>query len=68
MKGNKGKGEKMSENISESDKTWETPNSGKWTKGSGWVVDVGLGWLGDGHLVGWALVVMLYVGKLNSNK
>ena len=32
----------------------------------------GLGWLGDGHwgghLAGWALGVMLYVGKLNSNK
>ena len=31
----------------------------------------GLGWLGDGHwgghLVWWALGVMLYVGKLNSN-
>ena len=32
----------------------------------------GLGWLGDGHwgghLTGWALGVMLYVGKLNTNK
>ena len=32
----------------------------------------GLGWLCDGHwgghLAGWALGVMLYVGKLNSNK
>ena len=31
-----------------------------------------LGWLGDGHwgehLKGWALGVMLYVGKSNSNK
>ena len=31
-----------------------------------------LGWLGDGHwgehLAGWALGVMLYAGKLNSNK
>ena len=35
MKGNKGKGEKMSENISEGDKTSETPNSGKRTRGSG---------------------------------
>ena len=35
-------------------------------------VGKGLGWLGDGHwgghLAGWALGVMLYVGKLNSNK
>ena len=61
----------MSENISEDDKTWETPNSGK----QGLVekeVGGGLGWLGDGHwgghLTGWALGVMLYVGKLNSNK
>ena len=32
----------------------------------------GLGWLGDGHwgghLAGWALGIMLNVGKLNSNK
>ena len=32
----------------------------------------GMGWLGDGHwgghLIGWALGYMLYVGKLNSNK
>ena len=28
MKGNKGKGEKVSENISEGDSTWETPNLG----------------------------------------
>ena len=31
-----------------------------------------MGWLGDshwgGHLMGWALGVMLYVGKFNSNK
>ena len=26
------------------------------------------GCLGDGHLTGWALGVMLYVGILNSNK
>ena len=25
----------MSENISEGDKTWETPKSGKWTRVSG---------------------------------
>ena len=34
--------------------------------GGGW------GWLGDGHwgghLMGWALGVILYVGKLNTNK
>ena len=32
----------------------------------------GWGWLGDGqwggHLMGWALGVILYVGKLNTNK
>ena len=32
----------------------------------------GMGWLGDrhwrGHLMGWALGVMLYVGISNSNK
>ena len=32
----------------------------------------GLGWMGDGHwgghLTGWALGVMLYVGRSNSNK
>ena len=32
----------------------------------------GMGWLGDGHwaghVTGWALRVMLYVGKSNSNK
>ena len=38
-------------------------------KGGGW----GMGWPGDrhwggGHLTGWALSDMLYVGKLNSNK
>ena len=63
----------MSENISEGDKTWETPNSGKWIKGSRKGGGLGgLGYLGDGHwgghLAGWALGVMLYVGKLNSNK
>ena len=57
---------------SEGDRTWETPNSGKWTKGSG--RGGGGGW-GDWvtgtereHLTGWALVVILYVGKSNSNK
>ena len=74
MEGNKGKGEKMSENISEGDKTWETLNSGKWTRvgGKGGGQGRELGWLGDGHwgghLAGWALGVMLHVGKLNSNK
>ena len=37
-----------------------------------YITRLGLGWLGDrhwgGHLMGCALGVMLYVGKLNSNK
>ena len=57
-------------NISEGDRMWETPNSGKGTRGSGKGGGWGLGWLGDrhwgGHLMGWALSDML--GKLNSNK
>ena len=62
-----------SENISEDDRTWEIPNSGKWTRGSGKGCGWGVGgdWVTGtegGHLVGWALGVMLYVGKLNSNK
>ena len=72
MKGNKGKGEKMSEDISEGDKTWKTPNSRKWTRGSGKGGRQGVGvtgwWALRGHLVEWALGVMLYVAKLNSNK
>ena len=28
----------------------------------------GMEWLGDGHLMGWALGVILCVGKSNSNK
>ena len=59
-------------NIRKGDRTWETPNSEKRTrggrKGGGW----GVGWMGDGHwgghLMGWALGVILYVGKLNTNK
>ena len=35
MKGNKGKGEKLSENISDVDKTRDTPNSGKQTRDGG---------------------------------
>ena len=63
----------MSKNISERDKTWKTPNSGKRTrgnwKGGGSGVGVTEWWaLGDRHLAGWALGVMLHVGKLNSNK
>ena len=50
MKGNKGKGEKMSENISDGDKTWETPNSGKRIRGSGKG-----GGQGDGVTGWWAL-------------
>ena len=42
------------------------------TLGNEGEVGGGLGWLCDGHwggnLAGWALGVMLYVGKLNSNK
>ena len=48
----------------------KTPNSGKRTGGGG--RGGGWGWVGDGHwgghLTGWALGVILYVGKLNSNK
>ena len=49
-------------------------NSGKLTRDGGmgggrWA---GGGWLGEGHwgghLMGWALGVILYVGKLNTNK
>ena len=53
----RGKKRKWVGNISEGDSTWETPNSGKWTRGSGrgrgWG---GMGWLGDGH---WMLYYML---------
>ena len=56
----------------EGDKTWETPNTGKWTRGSGKGGGQGLEWLGNkhwgGHLTGWALCIVLYVGKLNSSK
>ena len=72
MKGNKGKGEKMSENISEGDKTWETSNSGKGIRGSGKGGERGVGvtgwWALWWALMGWALGVILYVGKLNTNK
>ena len=69
----------MSENISDGDKTRDTPNSGK----QGMVereVSRGLGWLGDGywggHLDGMSTgcyvicwqIVMQHVGKLNSKK
>lgn len=61
-------------NIRKGDKTLETPNSEKGTRGSGrgggWGVGE-MGWLGDGHwgghLTGWVLGVKLYVGKSNSN-
>ena len=57
--------------ISEDDRTWETPNSGKWTKGSGkgggWGHGVTGWWALRGALMGWALGDMLYVGKLNSS-
>ena len=52
------------------DKPWETSDSGKQR-----VVEKevwGVGWLGDrhweGHVMGWALGVTLYVGKSNFNK
>ena len=58
--------------IRESDKIWEIPNSGKWTRGGGEGGGQGVGvtgwWALRGHLAGWALGVMLYVSKLNSNK
>ena len=50
----------------------KAPNSGKRTKHGGRGGGRVWGWLGDGHrdgeLTGWALGVMLYVGKLNTNK
>ena len=39
-------------NIREGDRTWETPNSGKWTRGGGKGGRGGWGWLGDGHRAG----------------
>ena len=62
----------MSENISEGDKTWETPNSGNEQGVVEGEVGRGLGWLGNRHwgrhLMGWALGVILYAGKSNPNK
>ena len=59
-------------NIRKGDRTWETPNSGKGTRGGGrgggLGVEVTEWWALRGHLMGWALGVILYVGKLNSNK
>ena len=51
--------------IREGDKPWETPNSGKQRVKEG---EVGGGmehW--GGYLMGWALGIILYVGKLNLN-
>ena len=63
---------KWAGNIREGDRTWETPNSWKWIRGSRRGGEQGLGWLGDGHWTGHlmqrAVGVTLYVGKLNSNK
>ena len=56
-----GKYQKERQNI-------KTPNSGKRTGGGGG----GCGWVGNGHrggyLTGWELGIILYVGKLNTNK
>ena len=73
MKGNKGERSKNKWEISER----ETEHGRLLTLGNelGVVegeVGGGWGWMGDGHwgghLTGWALGVMLYVGKLNPNK
>lgn len=65
MKGKKGKGEKMG-NIREGDRTWETPNSVKRTRGGGkgggrggggdWVMGTEGGTWWDEH---WVLCYML---------
>ena len=57
--------------IREGDKPWETPNSGKQRVAEG---EVGgkMEWLHEGHwgghLMGWALGVILCADKLNLNK
>ena len=62
----------MSENISEGDTTWEMPNSGNEQGVVEREMGGELGWLGDGHwgghLTEWALGVILYVGKSDTNK
>ena len=62
----------MSGKYQKGDRTWETPYSGKRTRGSGRGGGSRVGvtgwWALRGHLMGWTLGVMLYVGKLNSNK
>ena len=73
MKGNKGERRKNEWEISER----ETEHERLLTLGNELPVveeeaGRGWGWLGDGHwgghLIGWALGVMLYGGKLNTNK
>ena len=69
MKGNKGEGRKNEWERSET----ETENERLLTLGNEeGEVGRGMGWLGDrhwgGHLMGWALGAILYVGKLNTNK
>ena len=61
-----GHGRKWVGNIREGDRTWETPNSGKWTRVVEGEVGGRMGWLGDGHWGGgtwrdehWVLYYML---------
>ena len=59
-------------NIRKGDRTWGTPNSGKQIGVVEGQEVGGWGWLGGRHwgrhLMGWALGVILYVGKLNTIK
>ena len=68
----KGKEGKWVGKIRKGDKTWETPNSGKWTKCSGWGGgwrDVATEWWAlGGHLMGLTLRVILYYCKSNLHK
>ena len=73
MKGNRREGRRNVWEISERDTEHERHLTlGNEQGGVERQVGRGWGWLGDGHwgghLMGWALGVILYVGKLKTNK